>query len=191
MIDLWRALLPVIEALEAVGVDYAIGGSVASSFTGVARATQDADLAVDLQLGDVRRFLEALGPSFYADRDRAEQAIRSRRSFNVIHLETMYKVDLFIPPDSPFTRSSFARRVQLEVAGIERRVFVTSPEDIVLHKLVWYAEGNRISDRQWYDLSGVLRIQRDHLDRAYLERWADSLGVADLLRRALVEAEPA
>lgn len=190
MIDLWRALLPVIEALEVVGIDYAIGGSVASSFLGVARATQDADLAVDLRLADAERFIAALGATFYADLDRAEQAIRGRRSFNVIHLPTMYKVDLFITPDTPFARSSFARRVWLEVPEIARQVAVTSPEDIVLHKLLWFAAGNQVSDRQWYDLSGVLRIQRDQLDRAYLEQWAETLGVAGLLRRALTEADP-
>lgn len=190
MIDLWQALLPVIQALETVGVAYAIGGSVASSFTGVARATQDADLAVDLRLADAAGFIALLGPSFYADLDRAEQAIRSRRSFNVIHLPTMYKVDLFIQPDTPFARTTFARRVQLEVSEIGRRVYFTAPEDIVLHKLLWYQQGNQISDRQWYDLSGVLRIQSDQLDREYLALWADKLGVGELLRRALAEATP-
>lgn len=178
----------MIEALEAVGVDYAIGGSVASSFTGVARATQDADLAVDLHLADAARFIAGLGPDFYADLDRAKQAVRSRRSFNVIHLPTMYKVDLFVPPNTPFARSSFVRRVKLEVVEAGRQIYFTSPEDIVLHKLLWYAEGHQISERQWYDLSGVLRIQGSQLDRAYLDQWAGSLGVTDLLRRALAEA---
>lgn len=188
MIELWQAVLPVIEALERAGVEYAIGGSVASSFSGIARATQDADLVVDLRQPAAAPFISALGPSFYADLERAEQAIRSRRSFNVIHLPTMYKVDLFVAEDTPFSRSNFARRVLLEVPGAGRSLYFTSAEDIVLHKLCWYAEGNQISDRQWYDLSGVLRIQGERLDRIYLDAWAERLGVAALLARALAEA---
>lgn len=186
--DLWRALLPVVETLEALGVPFHVGGSVASSFTGISRATQDADLVAELRPEHAAPFAAALQGAYYADAERIKQGIRSRRSFNVIHLPTMYKVDVFVQQDTPFARENMARRVELEVPGLGRTLPFSSPEDIVLHKLLWYEQGGGVSDRQWYDLQGVLRLQRERLDREYLASWAERLGVEELLQRALREA---
>lgn len=186
--ELWSALVPVIDALEALGVSYHIGGSVASSFTGIARATQDADLVADLRPEHAAPLSQALQGTYYADPERIAQAIRSRRSFNVIHLGTAYKVDIFVSKATPFALQNMARRVLLEVPGLGRSLYFSSPEDIVLHKLLWYVEGSGISDRQWYDLQGVLRLQKSMLDLAYLQAWAERLDIAEFLQRALREA---
>jgi hypothetical protein len=186
--DLWPALLPVVEALEKLGVPYHVGGSVASSFVGIARATQDADLVADLRPLHAAPFAQALAGKYYADPERIDHAIRVRRSFNVIHLETMYKVDVFVSKDTPFARENMARHTALEVPGLGRALYFSSPEDIVLHKLLWYAEGGGVSDRQWYDLQGVLRLRGRTLDLTYLQSWAERLGVAGLLDQALREA---
>jgi hypothetical protein len=186
--DLWDALLPVVEALEALCVPYHVGGSVASSFTGVSRNTQDVDLVAELRLEHASPLVAALGPGYYADLERIEHAIRGRRSFNLIHLVTMYKVDVFISKDTQFARENMARRVSIEVPGIGRSFDFSSPEDIVLHKLKWYADGSGVSDRQWYDLQGVLRLGGASMDRDYLRIWAERLGVGDLLQKALNEA---
>jgi hypothetical protein len=186
--DLWAALLPVIDALEKLGVPYHVGGSVASSFTGIARATQDADLVAGLRPEHARPLVEALQGPYYIDQERVEHAIRTRRSFNAIHLGTMYKIDVFVAKDTQFARENMLRRVTIEVPGLGRSLWFSSPEDIVLHKLLWYAEGGGVSDRQWYDLEGVLRLQRKNLDHDYLRSWAERLGITDLLDRALREA---
>lgn len=186
--DLWAALLPVIDALESLGVPYHIWGSVASSFAGVARATQDADLVADLRPEHAAPLAQSLQGTYYADLERIAHAIRTRRSFNVIHLGTAYKVDVFVAKDAPFARQNMARRVSLEVPGLGRSLYFSSSEDIVLHKLLWYAEGGGVSDRQWYDLQGVLRLQKWTLDLDYLRTWGQRMGIADLLRRALEEA---
>jgi hypothetical protein len=186
--DLWAALLPVIDALEALGVLYHVGGSVASSFTGIARATQDADLVAGLRAEHATPLVQVLQGPYYIDQERVEHAIRTRRSFNAIHLGTMYKVDVFVSKDTPFARENMLRRVAIEVPGLGRALWVSSPEDIVLHKLLWYAEGGGVSDRQWYDLEGVLRLQRKNLNHDYLRSWAERLGITELLERALQEA---
>jgi len=187
--DLWRALLPVVEALEEMGVAYHVGGSVASSFTGIARATQDADLVADLELPHVTPFTTALTDLYYLDRERVEQAVRTRRSFNAIHLPTMYKVDVFVAKDTPFARENTARRVAIEVPGLGRSLYFASPEDIVLHNLLWYTDGGGVSDRQWHDLQGVLRLRRASIDLAYLRDWAARLGIYELLEKAVEEAD--
>jgi len=187
-LDLWTALLPVVDALEALGVPYHVGGSVASSFVGIARATQDADLVADLRPEHAAPLAQALTGTYYADPERIAHAVRTRRSFNVIHLGTAYKVDVFVSKDTPFARENMARRVSHEVPGLARSLYFSSPEDIVLHKLLWYTEGGGVSDRQWYDLQGVLRLQAKTLDHGYLRSWADRLGVTELLEQALKEA---
>lgn len=186
--DLWAALLPVVDALESLGVRYHIGGSVASSFAGIARATQDADLVADLRPEHAAPLAQALQGTYYADPERIAHAIKTRRSFNVIHLGTAYKVDVFVSKDTPFARQNMAQRVLLEVPGLGRSLYFSSSEDIVLHKLLWYADGGGVSDRQWYDLQGVLRLQKGTLDLDYLRTWGERLGIAGLLRRALEEA---
>lgn len=186
--ELWAALVPVVEVLEGLGVSYHLGGSVASSFTGISRATQDADLVADLQPHHTTPLAATLQQKgYYADAERIEQGILTRRSFNVIHLPTMYKVDVFVSKDTPFARENMARRVEVEIPSLGRSLCISSPEDIILHKLLWYAEGGGVSDRQWYDLQGVLRLQGHSIDLAYLRFWAKALGILDLLEKALAE----
>jgi hypothetical protein len=182
------AITPVIEVLEELGVPYHIGGSVASSIYGILRATIDADLIADLRLEHVRPLVIRLQSDYYIDEDMIRDAIRHRSSFNLIHLDTMLKVDVYIPKSRPFDQEE-QRRVQQEVL-LEgtRSLNVASPEGTILNKLEWYRMGGEVSDRQWNDILGVLKVQGTHLDMAYLQRWAANLKVADLLERALVDA---
>jgi hypothetical protein len=99
-------------------------------------------------------------------------------------------VDVFIRKERPFDRVQFQRRVeQLFATNPEQKAFMTTAEDIILAKLEWYRLGNGISDRQWRDILGVLKVQAGRLDLDYLRKWAQELKVADLLQRALKESE--
>jgi hypothetical protein len=186
--ELWEALLPVVEALVALEVPYYVGGSVASSVTGVARATLDVDLVAALALQQAEPLAAMLSQHYYVDAEMIQQAVRRYGSFNVLHLATMFKIDVFVPEDTPFARSNMQRRVAIEVPEVGRTLYFCAPEDIVLHKLLWYRAGSGVSDRQWYDLQGVLRLQAQGLDLAYLQQWAAELGMAALLHQALDEA---
>ncbi len=181
--------LLVIEALDALGVPYLIGGSLASAVHGVARATADADLVADLRPEHAQPLAQALEGAFYVDVEAIHDAIRRRSSFNVIHLETMFKVDVFVRKSRPFDQAQFERRVaQVIATEPERAAYVASAEDIVLTKLEWFRIGGEVSERQWRDVLGVLKVQGERLDRDYLRRWATALEVSDLLERALSEA---
>jgi hypothetical protein len=180
--------LLVADTLEALGVPYAVGGSLASAVHGVMRATMDADLVADLPIEQVEPLAEALGDAFYADVDMMRSAVLRHTSFNLIHLETMFKVDVFVAKPRAFDRSQLARR-QLQVLSEEpeRHAYVSSAEDVVLAKLEWYRLGGETSERQWRDVLGVLKVQSGRLDREYMQRMATELGVADLLQGALEE----
>lgn len=179
----------VTDTLEALGATYAIGGSFASAVHGVMRATMDANLVADLRLERAAPFARALSDVFCVDHDMMRGAIREHSSFNLIHFETAFKVDVFVARPRDFDRSQLARR-ELHLLSEDpiRRAYITTAEDVVLAKLEWYRLGGEVSNRQWSDVLGVLKVQEDRLDQGYMRRMAGSLGVADLLTRALGEA---
>lgn len=184
-----RVVSRVAAALDALGVQYLIGGSVASAVYGVPRSTLDVDLVADLRLAHVDRFVKALESEFYVDADMITDAIKRRASFNVIHLATMFKADVFVPNHDPWIEEELrrARTEKFSSEGEEIVLRFATPEDVLLHKLVWYRMADHVSDRQWSDVLGVLRIQGSKLDTAYLDQWSVHLGVRDLLDRARKE----
>jgi hypothetical protein len=185
---IFAAITPIVEALEQLGVNYHIGGSVASSIHGIVRATIDADLVANLELKHVHPLVKLLEADYYIDEDAVRDAVKRRGSFNAIYLDTMLKVDVFIPKSRLFDREEL-RRSQLQplIEG-SRPFYVASPEGTILNKLEWYRMGGEVSDRQWNDILGVLKVQGTNLEMAYLQRWAVALKVSDLLERALVDA---
>jgi hypothetical protein len=183
-------LMSVVAVFERLHIPYLVGGSMASALYGVARSTLDADIVADIRQDQVSALVAALGEDFYADDQMIRGAIEHRGSFNLIHLTTMFKVDVFIRKDRPFDQMQFERRVEQIIATEpEQKAFITSAEDIILAKLEWYRLGNEISDRQWRDVLGVLRVQAGRLDLDYLRQWANELNITDLLQRALSESQ--
>lgn len=184
----FQVAMKVGAGLERLGVAYHLGGSLASSIHGLPRATLDADLVAEIRPGQGQGLCELLGAEFYVNAEAIEEAIRRKKSFNAIHLDTMFKVDVFVLGDSPFAQESFARSRPEPFENLGVTVRVATAEDTVLHKLLWYRKGGEASARQWGDLVGVLKVQGARLDRAYLDRWAHRLALAGLLRRALGQA---
>ena len=182
--------LRVIESFERLGIDYHLGGSYASSIHGVPRQTQDVDLVAELTVAQAEALIEALTPEFYGDPEPARRAVEQLGSFDVLHLESGVKVDIFCRGDSAFDRSEFERASSTKVYGErpEVRIRVKSPEDTILRKLLWYRAGGHVSDRQWNDVLGCLGAQGGALDHDYLRQWSEEIGVSDLLEKAVREA---
>jgi D-ribose pyranose/furanose isomerase RbsD len=183
-----RVALIVLEVLDRLAVPYHLGGSYASSIHGIPRQTQDVDLVVDLHKDRVHGLVEALSGEFYIDEVAVERAVRERGTCNLVHHATGIKVDLFVKGAAAFDVAEFDRKVVVRLGdGSSHEVFVKSAEDTLLRKLLWYRLGGEVSDRQWGDVRGILSIQAERLDQAYLREWAERLGVADLLARLFAE----
>jgi hypothetical protein len=178
--------LIVTDVFEKLGVPYLIGGSLASALYGMARSTQDADIVAEMRLEHLQPFVSALQNEFFMDGEMIAEAIRRNSSFNIIHRETIFKVDVFIPRPRPFLQSQLAR-AQRQTFTFETEVSAkfASPEDTILAKLEWYRLGGEISERQWRDILGVLKTRAGVLDLSYLRKWAGELKLSDLLERAL------
>jgi len=176
------ALERVISALEDAEIPYMLSGSIASSFYGVNRSTQDMDLIIDPGEAQLHVLIESLEKrSFYVSAWNAVSAFRRRFQFNVIDMDTSWKADLFIRKDRAFSVAEFSRRVQREVFGV--RLWMSSLEDTILSKLEWAKRSG--SERQLGDVEGMLKVQQAELDKAYLEKWARELGVSEKLAKAL------
>lgn len=169
-------------ALEAIGVDYVVVGSLASGAHGEARATVDVDILARLTLPMLPRLAKLLGDEFYFDVETAQEALRLGRSFNILSKEEVLKFDFFPAGSDEFGAAQLARKQFVDLPFLSEVVVpIISPEDVILAKLRWYNQAGRVSERQWNDIVGVLNVQGGGLDWAYIETWAPRLGVADLL----------
>lgn len=188
--DILIATHTLVEALEELGIGYFIGGSVASSIHGLPRSTLDVDLVADLHAEHIQPLVQQLQGGFYIDADMVREAVEHQSSFNVIHLGTMIKLDVFMLKSTAYDQGAFARS-QERTLGLEHegRAFrFASAEDIILHKLSWYKLGGEVSERQWNDVLGVLRVQATALNQEYMRQWASTLQLSSLLQRALEDA---
>jgi hypothetical protein len=187
--NLSEVLRLVTTRLDQLQIPYMVVGSFASSAYGPIRTTQDADLIVDLPLSMVPGLVDMFCKDFYVDPGQAEQAVRGQRSFNLIHLGSFFKVDFFILADRPFMREEFSRRLArpLGESG-SARVWLATAEDTILSKLDWYRQGGEVSELQWRDVVGVLKLQVGRLDFQYLRHWAQELGILGLLDRAVSDS---
>ena len=187
-IDAIDVALAVARAVESVGGAYFVGGSLASSLQGEPRATNDVDVVVELPLGRLRAFVDALGAEFEADLDMLREAMLRGGCCNVYYLPLLTKVDLFAVGSTPFDEAEFSRRRPVVVRRTGETLVLKTPEDTVLRKLLWYRAGGGVSDRQWRDVVQVLRVTGETLDTAYVDAWARRLGIGALVDRARADA---
>lgn len=175
----------VVSIFDKLQIPYFICGSMASSAHGVPRATQDIDLVADIALEKLAKFEGFIKNEFYIPEGLAADAIKEKRSFNIIHLKTIYKVDIFVSKTDIFSRSQMKRRCLNDLGSSKARVYFATPEDTILAKLEWYRKGGHISDRQWKDVKEVFKVQEGKLDMDYLNRMATHLGLNDLLDKVV------
>jgi hypothetical protein len=176
----------VVGALDAAGIPHMLVGSVASSFHGEPRTTQDIDLVIDPSAEQIDRLVGSIDRTrYYVDEGSARDALANHSSFNIIDTTTGGKIDLLVRRDRPFSRSEFDRRRAATL--LDADVFLATAEDVILAKLEW--AGDPPSERQLRDVAAIMRVQGSTLDDEYLDHWAAELGVSALLDQARVAAE--
>ena len=184
-----EVLLQIARTLEELNIAYVVVGSFASAVRGRPRATNDVDIVAAIEPAHADAFVAALKNDFYVDDSVVRRAVWGRRSFNVIHFDSTFKVDFFVASNDEFSQQELARGQLESVSSDEtRQVYVATAEDTVLAKLRWFQKGGAVSERQWSDVLGIAQVQGERLDLDYLREWADRMGVRDLLEQLLREA---
>ncbi len=184
--DIIAALSPVTAVFRKLGVGHYVGGSVASTFHGAIRSTLDVDVVCDLRTDQVDAFLSAFDDDFYVSGSAVRDAVNRRSSFNLIHLPTSFKVDVFVSRGRPFDREAMKRATPCILREEDRFTApIASAEDSIVFKLEWYRPGDEVSERQWDDVSRLVQLLGDSLDIPHMHRMAESIGVDDLLDRLL------
>jgi len=150
----------------------------------------DVDIVADISRAQVSPLVEFLRDEYYVEEQMIKGAVSRVSSFNLIHLETMMKVDVFIQEKDAYHQSAIVWKLKDRLAEDDHDsvVYLSSPEDIILSKLSWYEQGGRVSERQWIDVLGVIKVKSDSLSTEYLIKWSHNLGVYDLLRQAFAES---
>jgi len=179
----------VARIFDALGIRYVLGGSLASTTFGEPRTTLDVDLAADIGLEQADALVEQLSIDFIVDPEWSRDEIGRRGSFQAVHRASMIRIDVFVPEWTGFDLWKWEQRRSIVVdPATSASIHVTSPEGIVLQKLLWYRKSGESSERQWRDVVGVLKAQHKTLDVAALTDWGQRLGLEDLLRRAVEES---
>lgn len=188
--EILQAIQPVITVLNELSIPYYIGGSIASSMYGIARATMDVDMVADIKPCHVSTLKQLLEKDYYVDENMIMDAIKESSSFNLIHLKTMIKIDIFFQKADSYSKHALDRKkkdllVEYDDAS---EFFFSSPEDVIINKLKWFEMTERTSERQWLDVIGVLKVQNTNLDIEYLKCWCAKLDLMSLLEAAFNDA---
>jgi hypothetical protein len=183
-------LSAVTNTLDNIGIRYVLVGSFASSMHGIYRATADIDVLTDLKIEQVHPLFESLRNTFYVDEHTMRNAVARGGSFNAIHFDSVFKVDIFVLKGDEFALRQLDRRELRNISpDSAETVYVATVEDTVLAKLRWYQIGHETSNTQWSDVVGMLATSRDNLDLQYLREWSNKLGLTELLQKALLEIQ--
>jgi hypothetical protein len=168
----------IVECFEKLDIGYFITGAVASIAYGEPRLTNDIDIVADISEGEIPR-LKACFPEsdYYFDEESAKKAVRRRFQFNIIHPGSGLKVDVMVSKKDDFDTSRF-QRVRRIKALEDRDANFASPEDVILKKMEYYAEGG--SEKHLRDITGMIKISTELIDFGYISTWAERLKLEDI-----------
>lgn len=180
-----EVLFLTIEYLKKADIDYMLTGSFVSNYYSIPRTTHDADVVIQTKRENLKIFINLVNDDFYVDEEYPFIALSNKKMFNIIHYESGFKIDLLIRKDTPFNETAFNRRKSETID--ERKIYISTPEDIILSKLLWHKKSD--SQRQYEDAQQVMLYQRDVLDYEYLRKWAVELGVGEQLEDIISRVE--
>ena len=168
----------VVRAFESLNIPYMITGSHASTYYGEPRFTRDIDIVAEIQEGQVNDFVRFFTPNeYYCDKDMIKAEIKRRGQFNIIHAASGLKVHVILRKETPFSRVEFSRRKRSKVFSDQEANFAT-PEDVIIKKMAFYRDGG--SEKHLRDITGILKISGDAVDRNYISEWAKRLELTDI-----------
>lgn len=172
----------VARRLDKAGLPYMISGSMAANYYTVPRMTRDIDVVIELNEADADNFARVFQEDFYVDKEMVKHEVLRQGMFNVIHNQSVIKVDFIIRKNTPFHRAAFSRRMKTRVDN--NSVWLITAEDLVLAKLLWAEDSH--SEMQIKDIRNLLATVKD-LDRAHIKAWVARLGLVEFYKEVANE----
>lgn len=174
----------ICKKFESAGIPYMITGGSVVGFWGYIRTTMDIDIVIQIYGEQVNTFLQDIEKEAYVDIEEAKRSILNRCMFNIIHNNTCFKVDI-IPLDdkNDYEMEKFKRKIKIKFHG--RDIFITSPEDLIISKLLW-AKSAGGSERQLRDSESIYKLNRDTLGLNYIKKWVEILNIEDEFNKITV-----
>lgn len=173
-------LKSVCHRLDEARIPYMLTGSLAANFYATPRMTRDIDIVIEIGGFEVRKFCHFFQSDFYLDKSSIVEAIQHQTMFNIIHNDSVFKVDFVIRKDSPYRNTEFCRKKKIDLDGTP--VWIVAIEDLILSKLLWAKES--LSDYQLRDVGNLLASAKS-LDTSYLEKWIKTLELESLYHKVL------
>jgi len=168
----------IARRLDNAEIKYMFTGSIAANFYTVPRMTRDVDIVIELKEGDVDKIHNLFEKDFYVDEDMILEAIRKEGMFNIIHYQSVFKIDFIVRKNNPYRIEEFRRRKKITFEDAE--LYITAPEDLILSKLYWAKE--TMSELQLGDVKNLLKSVKG-LDNDYLTKWANYLDIDEIYRK--------
>jgi hypothetical protein len=166
----------VSQRLDTAGIGYMLTGSMAMNYYAQPRMTRDIDVVVALRREDAERVVQLFRPDYYISREAVDSSIAHQSLFNLIHNESVIKVDCIIRKQNEYRLNEFNRRQRIKIQDFE--TWIVSKEDLILSKLFWAKDSH--SEVQLRDVKNLIGTGGDH---AYIERWTAELGLANLWQK--------
>lgn len=176
-------LKKVCSKLERAQIPYMLTGSFAANFYAIPRMTRDIDIVIEILKTDLEKFFQLFKDEFYIDREDVEEAIEHQGMFNIIHNNTVFKVDFIIRKDTTYRATEFQRRCRVKLG--ENEIWIVSPEDLIISKLFWAQDS--LSQMQINDVKNLIKSLKN-LDRAYMHKWIENLKLKPIYEKVRDDA---
>lgn len=185
MIEIEKIFLKVVEILNNLNISYLVTGAISVSYYGEPRSTNDIDIVSGMGLENVEKFVSAFDKHFFIDERSISSAIQNRTFFQIIHKESLFKIDCWILKDDHFSREMFERRKKVKI--FDKDVYLPSPEDLIITKLEWFKKSN--VDKHYLDALGILKVQDKKIDIEYIEKWCIKKNIINIWEKIKKELE--
>jgi hypothetical protein len=187
-LDIAGFLKLVLEALDAAGVEYLIGGAIAEWAWGEPRATQDLDLVVNIPIKSINKLSKELEKrDMLIPAEIILDAVLEDRvdiPLNAIHMHSGLKADLYpVREGDELRQSAFRRRQQVDYGPPIGKVYIHSPEDLIIYKLMYF--GLSQQSKHSRDIAAILKSKKNELDLDYIDGWVTRLGLDSMWKEML------
>ena len=169
----------VTRRLNEAEISYMISGSIAANYYTVPRMTRDIDIVIELEQGDIDKFVGLFEKDFYLNRETVTNEVSRQGMFNLIHNRYVIKIDFIINKSSAYQQGAFSRRKQVLIE--QSPMWFVSTEDLIISKLLWAKDSH--SEIQLKDVANLMETV-DNLDSKYINNWVRELGLEQIYREA-------